>query len=118
MKKIEDFLAERERLSKKLLDRDNLVLKRFINLDSNTYKEGELSVKVKELMGLLASLVLRCDDCVLYHLLQCRKLGVTDGELEETVSVALVVGGSITIPHIRKLFEYWEEAKEEDLCHE
>jgi AhpD family alkylhydroperoxidase len=84
-------------------------MKRFWTLDSQAYQDGALSAKVKELLGLTASLVLRCDDCVLYHTIQCHEAGVTTEEFEEALNVGLVVGGSITIPHLRRAFAAWEE---------
>jgi len=90
-------------------------VKRFFNIDMQVYMEGVLSKKVKELMGLVASLVLRCDDCVLYHLIQCHQEGVSDKELEEAIAIGLVVGGSITIPHIRRAYRAWEEIKNSNL---
>jgi len=109
MKDIETFQKERERLNNLVQRSENLIIKRFLNLDTNAYKEGELSCKTKELMGLAASIVLRCDDCINYHLLQCHKHKVTTKELEETTAIALVVGGSITIPHIRRMLDHWKE---------
>jgi AhpD family alkylhydroperoxidase len=90
-----------------------LTIKRFFNLDTQAYADGALPVKTKELLGLVASLVLRCDDCVLYHLLKCHEEGVTDQEFDETMSVGLIVGGSITVPHIRRAFKAWEDLKED-----
>lgn len=92
-----------------ILKKANLEIKRFFALDSQTYNEGVLSSKVKELLGLVASLVLRCNDCITYHILQCHKLGVTEEEFYEAFNVALVVGGSIVIPHLRKAVEIVEE---------
>lgn len=110
MDEIKRFSEERERLNSIIQDCDNLVIKRFLNLDHNVYQEGALPQKTKELLGLVASIVLRCDDCINYHLLQCKDNGVTDAEFEEAVSVALIVGGSITIPHIRRMLDMWEKA--------
>lgn len=107
-----EFRKEREKLNKLVLENSGLTIKRFFNLDTQAYADGALPVKTKELLGLVASLVLRCDDCVLYHLLKCHEEGVTDQEFDETMSVGLVVGGSITIPHIRRAFKAWEELKE------
>ncbi|MEZ5670927.1 MAG: carboxymuconolactone decarboxylase family protein [Thiotrichaceae bacterium] len=83
--------------------------KRFFNLDTQVYKDGALSEKTKEMLGLVASLVLRCDDCISYHLINCQQQGVTSEELEEILSVGLIVGGSITIPHLRRALELWDE---------
>ena len=111
MKKIEEFVKEREKLNEVVLKNANLEIKRFFNLDSSVYKKGTLPVKFKELLGLVASLVLRCDDCITYHLIRCKEEKVSDEELVEALSIALVVGGSITIPHLRRAFEKWEELK-------
>lgn len=105
---VESFNATRAELNAKVLDTDNLVIKRFFNLDTQTYQDGSLSEKTKELMGLSCSMVLRCDDCIKYHLGQCHALGCTKAEIQETFSVALVIGGSIVIPHLRRAVEYWE----------
>jgi len=86
-------------------------IKRFYNLDSGVCKKGKIPVKYKELMGLVASFVLRCDDCIKYHLIRSYEEGVTDEEIEETLSIGLIVGGSITIPHLRRAFEIWDELK-------
>ncbi|MEM2135650.1 MAG: carboxymuconolactone decarboxylase family protein [Candidatus Jordarchaeaceae archaeon] len=106
---VESFKKERERLNEIVMKYAGLNIKRFYNLDSGVYVEGALPRKVKELMGLVASLVLRCDDCVKYHIIQCHEQGVTREELEESLAIALIVGGSITIPHLRRAFEAWEE---------
>ncbi len=113
MKKTEEFRAYREKMNEKILEKDNLVIKRIFNLDTNTYKAGELDITSKELIGLCTSMVLRCDDCVKYHLEQCYELGVTTGQLMEAMSVANLVGGTIVIPHLRKAVEYWELLNEE-----
>jgi AhpD family alkylhydroperoxidase len=105
---IRDFQRHRERMNEKILSSGNLDLKRFFALDSAVYRPSSLDAKTKELLGLVASAVLRCDDCILYHLIQCRNAGVTDAEFHETMSIALVIGGSITIPHLRTAFEHWE----------
>lgn len=110
-KTIEEFKHEREALNKIVLDHGGISVKRFFNLDTQVYREGALPQKTKELLGLVSSLVLRCDDCVLYHLIQCYDQNVTDRELEEALSIGLVVGGSITIPHLRRAFKAWEEIK-------
>ena len=105
----DEFSRERERLNEIVLRHANRDIKRFYNLDSQVYREGALSEKVKELMGLVGSLVLRCDDCISYHIIECRKSGVNEDELIEALSIALVIGGSITIPHLRRAIELWEE---------
>lgn len=109
MSQIEEFNAYRVKMNEKLLGQDNKVLKRFFNLDTNAYQDGALPSKTKELLGLVASMVLRCDDCIRYHLGTCHELGVTREELFELFSIANLVGGSICIPHTRRALEYWEE---------
>ena len=106
---LKDFNDYREKMNERLLSNDNLVIKRFFNLDTNTYSSGALPVKTKEMLGLVASLVLRCDDCIKYHLIKCREEKLTREEILEIFQVGLVVGGSITIPHIRRGYEFWEE---------
>jgi AhpD family alkylhydroperoxidase len=108
-KKVEEFNKERERLNDIVLKYSEKEIKRFLSLDSQVYRNDVLSAKTKEMLGLISSLVLRCDDCIKYHLNQCYEQKVTIEELEEVFSVGLIVGGSITIPHIRRAFEYWEE---------
>jgi AhpD family alkylhydroperoxidase len=106
---MEAFQAERERLNNLVMRYAGRDIKRFYNLDTQVYREGALPRKTKELLGLVASLVLRCDDCVKYHIGRCHEEGVTDEELEEALAIALVVGGSITIPHLRRAFEAWDD---------
>jgi ribonuclease HI len=103
------FLDARERLNANVDKANNFLVKRFYNIDHNTYLEGALSAKTKELMGLVASACLRCDDCIFYHAIQAYRLGVTRTEQEESLNVALVVGGSIVIPHLRRAYELLEE---------
>jgi AhpD family alkylhydroperoxidase len=110
---LDKFKAERDELNRLVLERAGKEMKRFFNVDAGVYRDGALSAKVKELLGLVSSLALRCDDCVTYHLTRCREEGVTDDELEEALAVALVVGGSVTIPHLRRAFRTWEELKGE-----
>lgn len=107
--KIRESREYRAKMNEKLLNTDNKVLKRFINLDTNTYMDGALSAKTKEMLGLVASMVLRCDDCIKYHLEKCYEYGVTNEEMYEIFAVANIVGGSIVIPHTRKALGYWEE---------
>jgi AhpD family alkylhydroperoxidase len=104
-----DFQQERERLNALTLENANLEIKRFFNLDTMTYKDGVLPAKTKEMLGLVASMTLRCDDCIRYHLDKCHALGVTTDEIMEVMNVALVVGGSIVIPHLRRAVEFWLE---------
>jgi AhpD family alkylhydroperoxidase len=111
MGKLGDFESYRQKMNDKILAVDNLDIKRFFNLDGAVYRDGALDRKTKELLGLVSSTVLRCNDCIAYHIIECVKVGVTDDELHETLSIALIVGGSITIPHIRYAFEMLEEAR-------
>lgn len=106
MDSIREFREFRERLNEKILDEGTLDIRRFFALDSRVYEEGALPSRVKELLGLVASTVLRCDDCITYHLIRCREEGVTDEEFYEAFGIALVVGGSITIPHLRRAVEH------------
>lgn len=99
------FLDTRTRLNENVEKADNFLVKRFYNIDHNTYLEGALPAKYKELMGLVASGCLRCDDCINYHIIQSYRLGISRAEQEEAISVALVVGGSIVIPHLRRAYE-------------
>ena len=105
---IQEFNDYRAKMNERLFAQDNMVLKRFFSLDNQTYQEGALSVKNKEMLGLVASMVLRCDDCIKYHLGTCYELGVTTDEVFEIFSVANMVGGSICIPHTRRAVEYWD----------
>jgi len=100
--RLEEFRKFRERMNARILESDNLEIKRFFALDTRAYDAGALPVKTKELLGLVASLVLRCDDCVTYHLARCQEEGVTRPEFLEALHIGLVVGGSITIPHLRR----------------
>jgi AhpD family alkylhydroperoxidase len=104
---LEEFRKFRERMNAEILGENNLVINRFFALDTRTYEAGALDVKTKELLGLVASLVLRCDDCVTYHLTRCREENVSRPEIFETLSVGLVVGGSIVIPHLRRAVDTW-----------
>lgn len=106
---IKEFNDYREKMNEKILAADNVVLKRLFNLDTNTYAEGALPVKTKEMLGLVASMVLRCDDCVKYHLEKCKENGVSTAEVFEVFAVANIVGGTIVIPHTRRAVEFWEE---------
>lgn len=106
---LEEFRRFRERMNSEILGENNLVINRFFALDTRTYEAGALDVKTKELLGLVASLVLRCDDCVTYHLVRCAEEGVSRSEMFESLSVGLVVGGSIVIPHLRRAVDRWNE---------
>lgn len=112
MNQVEEFNDYRSRMNEKILSGDNLVLKRLFNLDTNAYQEGALPVKVKEMLGLISSMVLRCDDCIKYHLGKCRECGVTTEEVFEVFAIANIVGGTIVIPHTRRAVEYWESLEE------
>jgi AhpD family alkylhydroperoxidase len=107
--RIKDFTEFRQRMNERILAEDNQVVRRFFALDTQTYRDGALDVKTKELLGLVASLVLRCDDCISYHIAQCRDAGVNREEFFETFSVGLVVGGSIVIPHLRRAVDFLDQ---------
>lgn len=109
MGKIDNFKEEREKLNQLLIEKSNANMKRFLNLDSQVFQDGALPKKTKEMLGLVSSLVLRCDDCINHHLIRCKEEGITDEELVEVLAVGLIVGGSVTIPHIRHVLETWEE---------
>ncbi len=108
---INSFKKEREELNDYVMKYADIKIKRFYSLDSQTYRDEKISAKYKELMGLVASMVLRCDDCIKYHLIRCYEEGVTSQELEESISIALIVGGSIIVPHMRRMFKLWDEIK-------
>jgi len=109
-KSIDEFNVYRKEMNERILGSDHLGIKRFFALDHQAYEGGALDSKTKELLGLVASLVLRCDDCVTYHVIQCIEQGVTREEFLDVFNVGLVVGGSITIPHLRRAFERMDEA--------
>jgi len=109
MNLVEQFNEYRGKMNEKILESDNLIIKRIFNLDTNAYQAGALDVKSKELIGLTCSLVLRCDDCVKYHLGKCKEVGFSTAEVHEAMGVATLVGGTIVVPHLRRAFEYWEE---------
>ena len=106
---LEEFRKFRQRMNSEILGENNLVINRFFALDTRTYESGALDAKTKELLGLVASLVLRCDDCVTYHLVRCAEEGASRDEMFESLSVGLVVGGSIVIPHLRRAVDRWNE---------
>ncbi len=108
---VTEFNRYRTRMNEVILSKQNKVINRLFNLDTNTYSEGALPVKTKEMLGLVASMVLRCDDCIKYHLGKCQEQGVTTEEIYEVFAVANIVGGTIVIPHTRRAAEYWEELK-------
>jgi AhpD family alkylhydroperoxidase len=107
--RIAEFTAFRQRMNERILAEPNQVVRRFFALDTQTYQAGALDVKTKELLGLVASLVLRCDDCISYHVAQCREAGVDRDEMFEAFSVGLVVGGSIVIPHLRRAVDFLDK---------
>ena len=111
---VTDFNEYRERMNDVILGNGNLVMKRLWNLDTNTYLEGALDVKTKEMLGLVASMVLRCDDCIKYHLGKCHELEMTTEQVYEVFAVANIVGGTIVIPHTRRAAEYWEALQAEE----
>lgn len=106
---VNEFNEYRTKMNEVILEKDNLVIKRLWNLDTNTYADGALTTKTKEMLGLVASMVLRCDDCIKYHLGKCHEQQLTTEEVYEIFAVANIVGGTIVIPHTRRAAEYWEE---------
>lgn len=112
-KKADEFNQYRQRMNNRLLEADNnKVIKRIFNVDTNAYLEGVLPVKTKEMLGLVSSLVLRCDDCVRYHLIRCHENGMSEKELFEVLGIANLVGGTIVIPHTRRAVEFWDDLKD------
>ncbi len=110
MSALAEFNAYRERMNEKMMDApNNKIMKRIFSLDTLTYQDGALDAKTKEMLGLVASMVLRCDDCIKYHLIKCHELGVKTEEMMEIFGVANLVGGTIVIPHTRRGLEFWEE---------
>ena len=111
---VDEFNEYREKMNSRILEDNNKVIKRIFNLDTNAYSKGALDIKTKELLGLVASTVLRCDDCVKYHLETCFKEGLSKDEVAEALSIATLVGGTIVIPHLRRAYEFWDalEAQE------
>lgn len=109
--KVDQFNDYRGKMNDRILAVDNKVIKRIFNVDTNAYTEGALSVKTKELMGLVASLVMRCDDCIKYHLQKCKENNVTEEELFEVLGIATLVGGTIVVPHMRRAVEFWDDLK-------
>lgn len=109
---VKEFNDYRGKMNEVILSKQNKVINRLFNLDTNTYAEGALSVKTKEMLGLVASMVLRCDDCIKYHLGKCHDEGITTDEMYEIFAVANIVGGTIVIPHTRRAAEYWEALQE------
>ena len=112
--RVAEFTAFRQRMNERILGEDNQVVRRFFALDTQTYKAGALDVKTKEMLGLVASMVLRCDDCISYHVAQCKEAGVNREEFFEVFSVGLVVGGSIVIPHLRRAVDFLDKLESGD----
>jgi len=110
---VNEFNAYRTRMNEKILADNNKIIKRIFNLDTNAYAEGALDVKTKELLGLVASTVLRCDDCIRYHLENCYKEGLNKEEVGEALGIATLVGGTIVIPHLRRAYEFWEALEQQ-----
>jgi len=108
---VDQFRRYRERMNSRILSGGNLGIKRFFALDNRAYEKGALEVKTKELLGLVASMVLRCDDCITYHVIRCVQEGVSDDQFFEALNIALIVGGSITIPHIRRAVEKLDQCR-------
>jgi AhpD family alkylhydroperoxidase len=111
--RLDEFQEDRERMNERIMQMDHLGIKRFFNLDSNAYHDGLLDARTKELLGLVASMVLRCNDCIDYHIVQCVKAGWKEEELVEAFNVALIVGGSIIIPHLRHAVESLDLLKDQ-----
>ncbi len=111
--RVKEFNEFRAAMNERILGTDHRVIKRFFSVDTLTYEPGALDAKTKEMLGLVSSMVLRCDDCVSYHIIQCRKEGVTDAELFDIFNVALTVGGSIVIPHMRRAVAFLDELKQQ-----
>ena len=108
MSVVNEFNEYRARMNEKILEDNNKIIKRIFNLDTNAYQPGALDENTKELLGLVASAVLRCDDCIKYHLETSYKLGITKEQVSEALGIATLVGGTIVIPHLRRAFEFWE----------
>jgi AhpD family alkylhydroperoxidase len=111
---VDDFNEYRSRMNERIMAADNKVIKRIYNLDTNTYAEGALDTKTKEAIGLACSMVLRCDDCVRYHIGKCKELGYSKDQMFEIFAIANLIGGTIVIPHLRRAVEYWEALEEEE----
>lgn len=111
-KRIEEFMKERKNLNEIVMKYAGMNIKKFYALDTQTYQTGALPEKIKEMLGLVASFVLRCDDCINYHLVKCHENRVTLQELQDILTIGLMIGGSITIPHLRRAFKTWEELNE------
>lgn len=110
---VEEFNEYRQRMNDNILADNNKIIKRIFNLDTNAYQAGALDIKTKELLGLVASTVLRCDDCIRYHMETCYKEGLTKEEVVEALSIATLVGGTIVIPHLRRAYEFWDALEQQ-----
>ena len=113
-KRVKEFQSFRKKMNDRILKQDHRAIKRFFGVDTLTYEPGKLDARTKEMLGLVASMVLRCDDCISYHIIQCKEQGVTDDEMFDIFSVALTVGGSIVIPHLRRAVAFLDELNELD----
>jgi AhpD family alkylhydroperoxidase len=111
---VEEFNNYRSKMNDQILSDNNKLIKRIFNLDTNAYTQGALDVKTKELLGLVASTVLRCDDCIKYHLEACYKIGLSKQQVVEALGIATLVGGTIVIPHLRKAYEFWDALQEQE----
>lgn len=109
----EEFNSYREEMNVRLLSTRNKVLQRIFNVDTNAYMDGALDARTKEMLGLVASMVLRCDDCIRYHIQQCHQQGISRAELDEIFGIANLVGGTIVIPHTRRALEFWDALEKE-----
>jgi len=109
MNQVQAFNDYRQKMNNRILDEDNKVIKRIFNLDTNAFSDGIIDLKTKELIGLACSMVLRCDDCIKYHLGKCHEVGTTKEEIFEVFGIANLIGGTIVIPHLRRAAEYWDE---------
>lgn len=115
MNSVEQFNQYRSEMNEKILASENKVIKRIFNLDTNAFSDGALDTKTKEMLGLVSSMVLRCDDCIQYHLGKCYENNLSDEEVFEVFSIANLVGGTIVIPHLRRAVDYWEQLKKESV---
>ena len=109
MDQVQAFNDYRQKMNERILESDSKIIKRIFNLDTNAFSDGALDIKTKELLGLACSMVLRCDDCIRYHLGKCHEEGVTSDEIFEVFGIANLIGGTIVIPHLRRAVEYWDE---------
>ena len=110
---VSEFESYRSRMNERILSGDNKILKRIFNLDTNAFEPGAVDNRTKEMIGLACSMVLRCDDCIRYHLGKCRELNVTTDQVNEVFAIANLIGGTIVIPHLRRAVEYWDELTKE-----